>query len=81
MIDPNLHELVVSHAHNVAEALNAERNLPQGYDQTRGNLCHLLTYYVFERLKTEGLVARRELHMDNIGGWHFLIAHSDANAT
>ncbi|MDQ5958764.1 MAG: hypothetical protein QG562_583 [Patescibacteria group bacterium] len=81
MIDPDLHTLVKLHAHDVAEALNAERNLQLGYDQTRGNLCHLLTYYVFERLKIEGLVARRELHMDANRVWHFLIAHSDANAT
>lgn len=81
MIDPNLHALVQSHVRDVSEGLNIDRNLLPGHDQTRSNLCHLLTYYVFSRLQSQGIVARRELHMDTNGSWHFLIAHSDPTAT
>ncbi len=73
--ESDLRTAVEQCAREVTEGLNQERNLPLNYDQTKGNLCHLLTYYAFGRLTRIGLVLRRELHIDDAANWHYLLVH------
>lgn len=71
-----LQKIVEEHTRLVSCGINEELGLPHGYDQTIGNRCDLLTYYVLALLYKDGLVARRELHFDQEKNWHFLIAHA-----
>lgn len=71
-----LRQIVTTHTRDVIRGINEQLGLPYGYDQTKSNRCDLLTHYVLTRLQNDGLVARRELHIDPEQNWHFLIAHA-----
>ena len=76
-----LSRIVTDCAREVSMGLNEQGGFPPNYDQTIGNLCHMLTYYALERLTKGGLIVRRELHFDENDNWHYLLAHAAIDAT
>lgn len=77
----SIEEQVRQYALYAAEELNEAMGLAPGYDQTRGNRCDKLTFGVMQALQSQGLVLRRELHKDDAGNWHYLLAHEVPDAT
>lgn len=67
-------------AHHAGEEINEQLGLPIGYDQSRGNRCDLLTYHVLRALEYREMEVRRELHMNENGSWHYILAHAHAEA-
>lgn len=61
-------------AHEASADVNREIGAPIGTDQTRGNRCDLLTYYVMQAMQNRDLPVQRELHT-NEKFWHYLLAH------
>lgn len=59
--------------------VNREIGAPLSTDQTRGNRCDLLTYFVMEAMQNQGLPVRREFHT-NGKFWHYILAHDAPNA-
>lgn len=68
--------LMQEFARYAAEDLNTNMGLPLGYDQSKGNRCDILTYDVMEAMKHRGMFVRRELHEDDAGNWHYILAHA-----
>ena len=48
---------------------------------THSTKCHTLTKDLMTSLQNEGFPVRRELHMDEQGRWHYIIAHSTDSAS
>lgn len=47
----------------------------------RGNRCDLLTLAVMNRIgREEGALLRRELHQNENGDWHYILAHEPTDA-
>lgn len=55
--------------------VNRAIGAPAHTDQTRGNNCDLLTFFVMEAMQARDLPVRRELHTNN-GFWHYVLAHA-----
>ena len=73
---------IARYAAEAAAGINEMAGLPYGYDQTRGNQCHLLTLAVMNMLQRNHPDApiRRELHQDSEGNWHYVLAHNVPDA-
>lgn len=68
--------LVESHFAEVSQGLNESLGLNHAYDQTKGNRCDLLTQAVMQRMANlDRIVLRRELHQNDTGDWHYMLAH------
>ncbi len=67
--------LMQEFARYASEDLNKNMGLPAGYDQSMGNRCDILTYDVMEAMKHRSVLLRRELHQDEDGNWHYLLAN------
>jgi len=76
-----LHKFVEMAASYSAEDLNNALGLPLHYDQSKGNRCDRLTADTMQALQNRGLPVRREFHQDEAGNWHYLLAHTIAEAT
>ena len=59
------------------EEVNEEDGRPLWHDQSKGNQCHRITYKVMSALGNRSLAVRRERHEDDIGNWHYILAHED----
>ena len=55
-------------------------NTMMGYsastDQSSGSRCYIQTRSFQLRAEAHGILLRRELHRDELGNWHYVIAHS-----
>lgn len=59
-----------------AEALG----LPIWKDMSHSHQCQPLSFHMLQALQNRGHVLRRELHQDDGGNWHYLLAHTDEEA-
>ncbi len=61
--------------HLYADRVDAMR-LPYGTDMSHSNQCQYLTHDMMQALQHRGLPVQRELHEDEYGNWHYLLAHA-----
>lgn len=66
---------------DVSRGLNESLDLSPLYDQTKGNRCDLLTHaMMMQMIRLDGVTPRRELHQNNQGDWHYILAHEPIEA-
>ena len=53
---------------------------PAWVDQSHSNQCQPLTFDLMIALQNRGFPVRRELHKDDNGNWHYILAHADSNS-
>lgn len=76
-----LPQRIADYTSQASEGINQELGRPLAYDQTRGNRCDLLTLSVMNQtLSNEGLQLSRELHQNEHGDWHYILAHRAPDA-
>ncbi len=49
-------------------------------DMSRSSKCHTMTLDLLRALDAEGITARRELHRNRSGYWHYIIGHAPRDA-
>lgn len=71
-----VNELIPSLYEERAEAMGR----PAWIDLSHSHQCQPLTFDLMTALHNRGVVVRRELHKDDAGNWHYLLAHSDIDS-
>jgi hypothetical protein len=70
---------------SLADKIYADSVKEFGYsnntDMSHSDKCHTLTQDLMTGLQEMEIPVRRELHVDEYGNWHYIIAHSTENAT
>ena len=79
--NPELRALVLDTTDKIYTASAKEFGLAPGTDVSHSNKCHTLTLDLMNELQRSGYPIRRELHMDAIGNWHYIVAHSEDDPT
>lgn len=54
--------------------------IPIWTDMSHSHQCQPLSHHMLQALQHRGYELRRELHQDETGNWHYLLAHGDEPA-
>jgi hypothetical protein len=74
------HDVIEQVVPQMYEDFLTDFQYPFGTNPAATNQCHILTKTLHIALQNRGIETRRELHRTEDGLWHFLVAHTPADA-
>ena len=75
-LERHIQEITPGLYHAQAEAMG----LPVWKDMSHSHQCQPMSFHMMQALTNRGHVLRRELHQDENGNWHYLLAHTKEDA-
>lgn len=65
---------------NLYDSVASDFQYPPGVNLAGSNQCHVLSKGLWLALDARGIRSRRELHQDDEGLWHYVVAHTPLDA-